>query len=302
MKTKFFKRVLTLALATAMVLTACGQKPAANTSETEKSSEATAATETTGASDAATETVIDKDSLPVLTLYPKDANLFSGLVTGHRSDYFAENGFQMEVWAYSDEKTNAMLTGGDVPDMMYVVANSDTLKTLIETDKIINFDDYQDQLPNLFKTPPNEFMDDNIELIRENYSAGTGGLYILPFGVGTNSTIFAQTGTFDRNVVKLKWDVYEAIGAPEITDMWQLIDVMEDMLAYQPALKDGTKMYGTFLDNGLDTKYLGAMWLWYQWHGYDRTLAEYLIEGSMITGEISSILEDDSLYKEGLKW
>ena len=68
-----------------------------------------------------------------------------------------------------------MLTSGDLPDMMYVVANSDTLKTLIETDKIINFDDYQDQLPNFFKTPPNEFMDDNIELIRENYSAGTGG-------------------------------------------------------------------------------------------------------------------------------
>ena len=45
MKAKSFKRVLALVLATAMVLTACGQKPAANTSESTKTSESTAAKE-----------------------------------------------------------------------------------------------------------------------------------------------------------------------------------------------------------------------------------------------------------------
>jgi len=49
MKAKSFKRVLALALATAMVLTACGQKPAANTSESTKTSESAPAKESTPA-------------------------------------------------------------------------------------------------------------------------------------------------------------------------------------------------------------------------------------------------------------
>ena len=49
MKAKSFKRVLALALATAMILTACGQKPAANTSESTKTSESTPAKESEAA-------------------------------------------------------------------------------------------------------------------------------------------------------------------------------------------------------------------------------------------------------------
>jgi len=298
MKMKSFKRVLSLALATAMVLTACGQKPAANTSESTKSSESTVVKE----SDKASEKEEPKE-IPTLTLYPKDAALFSGLVTGYRGNYFAENGFNLEVWAYSDEKTNAMLTSGDFPDMMYIGAGGlETLETLITTDKIINYDDYAEYLPHVLGDQvANEYITPNLDKSRKEFSAGTGGLYVLPFGVGVNSGIFAQTGTFDRNVPKLKWDVYEAIGAPEITDLWGLLDIAEEMLKKYPTDANGNKMYGMFLDNGMDTNYWGGMYLWYSWHGYASN-AIYFVEYSNATGEQKSIFEDDSLYKEGLKW
>ena len=298
MKVKSFKRVLALALADAMILTACGQKPAANTSETTKASESTVATEESK--------VEEKEEVkePVkITMYPKDANLFSGLVTGYRADVLAEHGIELEIWAFSDEKTNAMLTSGDFPDMMYVnPAKTDTLDILIETDKIIDYDEYAEYLPHILGDEvANEYLAPNLDVCRENYSGGTGKLYVLPFGVGLKSGIYNQAGTFDRNTPKLKWDVYEAIGAPEVTDMWSLIDIAEKMLEYQPELEDGTKMFGTFLDNG-DSKYFNSLTLWMTWKGSNIANTQYMAETFHKDGAIEYILEDDSVFKEGLKW
>jgi len=296
MKAKSFKRVLTLALATAMVLTACGQKPAANTSESTKTSESTPAKEESK--------VEQKEEVPKepvsITLYPKDANLFSGEVTGYRGEALAEHGIKLEVWAFSDEKTTAMMTSGDFPDMMFVdpAKQSDIFETLVQTDKLIDYSDYAEYLPHVLGDKvANEYITSNLDLIRNNYSAGTGKLFVLPFGVGVNSGIYAQAGTFDRNTPKLKWDVYEAIGAPEVTDMWSLIDIAEAMLKHTPTLEDGTKMYGTFLDNGLST-----LTLWMTWKGSNSGFNPYMAEPMYATGEINYILEDDSIFKEGLKW
>jgi len=302
MKAKSFKRVLALALATAMVLTACGQKPAANTSES-KTSESTPAKEES--TPAASEEKKEEPKEPVtITLYPKDANLFSGEVVGYRGEALAEHGIKLEVWAYSDEKTTAMMTSGDFPDMMYVspASQSDMFETLVQTDKIIDYSDYAEYLPHVLGDKvANEYITSNLDHIRNNYSAGTGKLFVLPFGVGVNNGIYAQAGAFDRNTPKLKWDVYEAIGAPEVTDMWSLIDIAEKMLEYQPTLEDGTKMFGTFLDNG-DSKYFNSLTLWFTWKGSAVANTQYMAETMTATGEINYIFEEDSIFKEGLKW
>jgi len=300
MKAKSFKRVLALALATAMVLTACGQKPAANTSESTKTSESAPAKESTPA---ASEKEEVKEPVTI-TLYPKDANLFSGEVTGYRGEALAEHGIKLEVWAYSDEKTTAMMTSGDFPDMMYVspATQSDIFETLVQTDKLIDYSDYAEYLPHVLGDKvANEWITPNIDVIKENYSAGTGGLYVLPFGTGLNQGIYAQTGTFDRNTPKLKWNVYEAIGAPEVTDMWSLIDIAEKMLEYQPTLEDGTKMYGCFLDNS-ENKYFNNLSLWLNWHGSQVSDTQYMAERHVATAEVKYIFDDDSYFKEGLKW
>jgi len=300
MKAKSFKRVLALALATAMVLTACGQKPAANTSESTKTSESAPAKESTPAASKKEEV---KEPVTI-TLYPKDANLFSGEVTGYRGEALAEHGIKLEVWAYSDEKTTAMMTSGDFPDMMYVspATQSDIFETLVQTDKLIDYSDYAEYLPHVLGDKvANEWITPNIDVIKENYSAGTGGLYVLPFGTGLNQGIYAQTGTFDRNTPKLKWNVYEAIGAPEVTDMWSLIDIAEKMLEYQPTLEDGTKMYGCFLDNS-ENKYFNNLSLWLNWHGSQVSDTQYMAERHVATAEVKYIFDDDSYFKEGLKW
>ena len=298
MKNKAVKRMLALVLASAMTLTACSQTPDDKTTEAKQSTENVDAT---GATPAETES---EPKEPVsITMYPLNAKLFSGEVTGFRGDVLAEHGIELEVWAYSDEKTNGMLTTGNFPDMMYIApGKGDILETLIETDKIINYDDYAEYLPHILGDEVvNEWITPNLDLCRESYSAGTGGLYVLPFGVGYNSGYYAQVSTFDRYTPKLKWDVYEAIGAPEVTDMWSLIDIVEDMLEYQPTAPDGTKMYGTYLDNS-DSKYFNSLTLWMYWKGSNVADTQYMSERNVLTGDVNYIFEDNSVFKEGLKW
>ena len=296
MKNVSFKRMLALTLASAMVLTACGQEPA-NTSEIKES-------EGTEVVSEGTEVVSSEPKeISKITMFPADAKLFSGPVTGYRGDILAEHGIELEIWAYSEEKLNGMLTTGDFPDMMYVIPKSgDTLETLIETGKIINYDDYAEYLPHVLGDEVhNEYITSNLDVCREKFSAGTGGLYVLPFSVGVNKSYYEELQVYDRNTPKLKWDVYEAIGAPEITDMWSMIDIVEEMLKAQPTAEDGTKMHGTYLDN-TDKKYFNALTLWMTWHGSNVADNAYMSERNIATGEVNYILEDDSIFKEGLMW
>lgn len=297
MKKKTVTRMLAFMLAATTVaasLSACGQ----SSNQSEKESSESVSSETETSTEEESSKVVDKSELPVITLYPANANLTSGLVTGYKADYFAENGFQMEVWAYSDEKTNAILASGDLPDIMYV-KKGENLETMIEAGMLLDLSEYMDQLPHLYSS---EYMEGAIELVKENHSAGTGGVYGLPLAVGDAAAVHSWVDSTDRKTVKLRWDVYEEIGAPEINDYWELIDVMEQMLAVHPQEEDGTKCYGTYLDNGQDSTSFGAMQLWYQWQGYHHRELPYLLETNLVTGEVTSILSEDSLYYEGLKW
>ena len=303
MRKKMSKRMLATMLATVTAvatLSACGQSPAVST-ETTGTTEQQQAVETNVTSET-TETVVDKSKLPTLSLYSYNAGLSAGLVEGYRGDYFAEvGGFNLEVWAYSDEKTNAIMASGDLPDIMFL-RKGDNLDALIEGGKIINFDDYVDQLPNLYAHESNvDALKTSIAINRKTASAGTGGLYGLPFTSGPAGNDYAHSAT-DRYQVKLRWDVYEEIGAPEIKDYWELIDVMEQMLKAHPQEADGTKCYGTILDNGEDTNNFGAMSLWFGWQGYIIDNLRYMLETNVVTDESTSILSKDSLYYEGLKW
>jgi len=105
----------------------------------------------------------------------------------------------------------------------------------------------------------------------------------------------------DRRCLKLNWEAYEKIGAPEIKDVWHLIDVMEEMVAAQPEV-DGEKTWGTCITSGSDGNSFRSMQGFNYWHGYGVEYLPYLLEADYINEKVYSILEDDSLYHEGLKW
>ncbi len=295
MKRISIKKWVALSLAASVMasLTACGgNSDTATTSAAETVK--TVNGETTAASEAGEEKSFDK--LDLITLYPNDANTSSGKVTGYKADILAKRGLEMEVWAFSNEKTNAILASGELPDVMYV--KYDQFVTMVEAGMVLNLDEYLDQLPHL---TGNEEAARALNYTRDFKSAGTGQLYGIPINIGTTQDISRDTG---RNAVKVNWDVYYDMGCPPVKTVDDLIPLMKDMMAHQPVAEDGTKTWGTILNSGSDDKYWGCMQLWFKWFGYEPENLEYLIESNMVDKTYTSILEagKDSLYYKGLKW
>lgn len=298
MKHTPLKRTLALGLAGAMALsmTACGSSSTSTASSTvaESASESTESTTQFNIGEVGTTTSAD---VPTITLYPRDANLTSGLVGGYKGDYFASRGFNVEVWAYSDEKTNAILASGDLPDIMYIPVKD--VDDMIESGMLLNLDDYLDQMPHVQSY---DGLDTALNYVREYRSNDTGSVYVMPLVVGDNLVRYLDNDTTERNAVKLNWAAYEAAGCPEITDMDSLLDATEAMLAAMPTAEDGNPMYGTVLNSGSDTSYWACMVMWYRMQGYLEQELPYLLEENMVDGTVESILSEDSMYYQGLKW
>lgn len=298
MKHNPLKRPLALGLAGAMALSmaACGSSSSSTVSSTvaESASESAESTTQFNIGEVGTTTSAD---VPTITLYPRDANLTSGLVGGYKGDYFASRGFNVEVWAYSDEKTNAILASGDMPDIMYIPAKN--VDDMIESGMLLNLDDYLDQMPHVQSY---DGLDTALNYVREYRSNDTGSVYVMPLVVGDNATHYLASDTTERNAVKLNWAAYEAAGCPEITDMDSLLDATEAMLAAMPTAEDGNPMYGTVLNSGSDTSYWACMVMWYRMQGYLEQELPYLLEENMVDGTVESILSENSMYYQGLKW
>ena len=279
------KRALTAAMAGVMALSlaACGGN--ANSA----GSAATAEGGTAGSTSAA-------GGVPSITLYPSDGNLSSGTVSGFRGEYFASRGFSLDVWAYSDEKTNAILASGDLPDVMYVPMKD--LDTMINAGMLLNLDDYLDKMPAVQAYEP---METALNYVRKFKSAGTESVYALPLGVGKAATP-EYTDATERNAVKLNWAAYEAAGAPAINSMDDLLPAMAQMLEANPTNADGSACFGTILNSGSDTTCWNCMTIWYRMQGYLEKELPYLLESNMVEGTNTSILSKDSMYYKGLQW
>ena len=299
MKKKYVNKLIALAVASIMSLgvVACGstETPATNseTPTTSSGAETTSEASKTASSNETADTA-NNGELTSITLYPANAMLSSGVVGGYMGEYFESQGLSVEVWAYSDEKTNAILSGGGLPDIMYVTAEN--LEIMIDSGMVMQLDEHLDKMPHVVEH--SEILTPAFNYLREFRSSGKGGLYAFPTNVG--NVAFADST--DRNVLKLNWEIYEEIGAPEINSYDELIDVAKQMMEAHPTDENGNKIYGTILNSGSDATYWGNATLWLRWHGYMENQLPYLLETNMVTGEFSSILEDNSMYYQGLKF
>ena len=268
MKKKYVNKLIALAVATIMSLSivACGSE----------------------------KTSADNGDVTSITLYPANASLTSGVVGGYMGEYLASRGLEIEVWAYSDDKTNAIMSSGDLPDVMYVTAEQ--LEVMIESDMVLELDEYLDDMPHVVEQE--ELLAPAFNYIREFRSNDTGKVYCMPTSVGPS----AASGQTDRNRVSVNWEIYKAAGYPEINSLADLIDVMKVMMETQPEDETGAKIWGCQMNAGSDATYFGSLILWYRWQGFSEENLPYLLETDMVNGTYASILNKDSLYYEGLKF
>lgn len=231
-----------------------------------------------------------------ITLYPYNAGLQSGPVTGWLGDYLLEKGIILEVIPYSEEKTQAMLASGSLPDI--VVFNSATnAKAALEAGMLLPLDDYQDQLPHVME---NDILKAGLDYAREYYGTEDGELSILPFGVGKN-TLYAAADT-DRYAIKLNYQLYEQIGAPEFEKLEDVIPILKEMQQAYPQNEEGMNVYAMNLFSDFDTTHFFNMMSIYSILGCHWNYLPYGIEYEIETGTPYSIFREDSVYRRGARF
>lgn len=249
MRKRLFATILILAAVISLVGCGTAASPSTGTSSG-TTTQGSAAQTTAGTTTSQPATVTPQR----VTLYPYNAGLQSGPASGWVDKFFRENGIILEVIPFSDEKTQAMLASGDLPDV--VVFNSATnAVAAIEAGMLLPLDDHLNKLPSIVN---DELYSPALKYSRELYSDGSGKLYIIPWGVG-NNTIAALSDS-ERYAIKLKFDVYEQIGAPSFDKLEDIIPILKQMQQAYPKNEEGTTVYGMHLFSDFDTTENNLIW------------------------------------------
>lgn len=276
MKRNMMKRIAALMLAIAMVLSlsACSS----GKSEGQQEETATAVQETK-----------EKELVPISfysTIAMESIDGFPWI-----KDFLAEEfGIKIEekINTGDGNTMSALLASGELPDLVCFNDLSD-IQAAVDGGMLLNLDDYKDQLPSIFGT-------EDYEIALNWKRELNNGLYVVPVEIGEGYGVNPDP--------QLRWDLYEKLGTPVIEDYDQLLEVLQDMVELEPVNREGYDVYGLTLWSDWDIYWMASNVYGYMGpHGYECEYVSYLTESKVDgSGVPTSILADDSVYKDGLEW
>lgn len=292
-KNVFFSLLAVVVLFSMIIFSGCSNvttttQTTANASSQTTSSTTQVGTETTKGTTETTPVTPQK-----VTLYPYNAGLQSGPVSGWVNEFLQANGVSLEVIPFSAEKTQAMLSSGDLPDVIIFNNKTDALAAM-EAGMLMNLDDKLGQLPSI---TGNTLFGPAIQYSRNLYSNNTGALYFIPFSVGKNT--LAAVPDSERYAIKFNFPVYKEIGAPSFDTLEDVIPILSQMKEIYPTNEEGVPAYGMSMFSDYDTAYFYNMINVFSLLGYDSNYLKYGIEYDVKTNTGYSIFRENSLYKRG---
>lgn len=253
------KRTMSLLLAFALTgtLTACGD----GTDSPQAASDTASTSAASGDQGAGSEASAQTSEAVTLRIYLPSSGAVVPLTAGIQDDPIANKiledvGVVLEVELQNEDKTQAMVASGDMLDLN-VINKVDYIEPLIKVSAIASFEDYLEFAPEITAN-----FSGLVDFSRDEMSAGTGQLYVLPARAKKDATPVSpgQDGNY------IRWDYYEEIGTPEIGSIDDLVGVLEQIVANHPTTDDGKQIYGTatFIDvklsgfrNAITKKYHG---------------------------------------------
>lgn len=143
-------------------------------------------------------------------------------------------GITIEYTYYNSDSFNAMLAGGDLPDL---VLCSNRLDTVLGSNLALDLSPYLDQLPNL----QCDLYKSTLELTRELWGGENNGIYVLCPVVGQHCWNGGNYMT-ERGYT-VCWEYYKELGCPTIENDDDYIDVLVQMQANHPTTEDGSPTY-----------------------------------------------------------
>ena len=202
---------------------------------------------------------------------------------------YEDTGLLLETCSAEGETTEELrlrLTSGTIPDVIGF-ADREQAQLYIDAGILLPLNEYRESLPSLFEG-------EDYQAALEWSAEGTGGeLLLAPLSVG-------QAGEHEyRSMPMCLKSAWEKAGSPEVSTLEEYLDVIEQLRRAKPLSDIGESMYGICLwreDGGImgHAASLACM------YGIDMQTVSPLMEANMITGSISSVLEEDSFYKRAV--
>lgn len=210
------------------------------------------------------------------------------------NDYLAEEiGVTVEYLQASDEKTAAMVASGEFAEIgAFDTGNGFDLAPAIRTGGLLDLTDYLDQLPNVTKNAP-----ELIEAAKILKSDETGGIYGIPLGLGQAQVYPVDIGNV---AIKVRWDIYEKAGFPEVKDTQSLLECLKKMQDVYPETEEGVKTYAFNLFNDWDGLYVWATNAFMTMYGVSNTVYGYTLY-NVKEQKTEPMLAKDSPYIQALK-
>lgn len=219
------KKFLSLAAASALLLSLCGctnapsqQNP--TTAASNASSGTTIPADTTVTEASTTEKVVPPmDTSPVtFSLYVDDPEYSLAFDTPAAKEITALTGVTLEIIVPDDETgLDTLIASGEMPDLIYAGERTDEL---IDGGTVISLDEYIEDFGENFS----ELYGSSLDGLRHEdgkiYTFGTGG---------ASSADFWAEGSF-----QIKYDVLEELEYPEITTLEQLGDCLKQYMESHP--------------------------------------------------------------------
>lgn len=202
-----------------------------------------------------------------------------------------ETGVELEFVNYDRDKFRTLAYSGDLPDM-FMMPDSSMAPSLVQSGYVIGLNDLiEEYAPNV----ATEYAD------AISYETETlGDMYFFPYDIyDEEGEPYAMANGTEGFFAR--YDIYKAIGSPEITDSWDgFLDVLEEMQAYARDYYDDENIY--------------AFSSWNDWQlwpyicvypftvGYgDMSDINYVVNAE--TGEYQNcFLDEDGIFWEGIEF
>lgn len=299
------KKVLSLVLASAMTcsLVACGGTTTTTTTTTtdnaDKTTEntETASTEKTTDETKDTETQeadlsdIIPDETVTLTVYSQLSN-YEGEQIGWFADIMKEKfNVKLNIISNGDGVFDTRMESGNLGDIVLFGSDGEEYARAYQNGMLLDWN--EDDILSDYGPYIKENM---AEALEKNASISDGTVYGFGHDVASSAN---QYGEFDYHP-DIRYDLYTAIGSPEINELEDYVDVLKQMKEIEPTSDSGSETYGVSLFKDWDgnmvmfvkataTNFFGVDEFHFGFYDADN-------------GEFQGALEEDGYYKRCLKF
>lgn len=243
--------------------------------------------------------LISDNALESVTLKIFGGTFTERFFSGIQTDMVAKEieratGVVIDVEAGPDnEKVQALLASGDLPDILITSNGNQLVKTLIKGDLIIPLDD-------LIKTNGHDIQNTSgkmLEFSRKYVSCATNELYFLLGNQSQNiHKAYWEMGPYVR------WDFYKDVGYPPVRNGDDWLNMVAQMLKRHPVNQQGESVFGfsPWFDSLWYTSSIGMVLKGIEGEG---TTAGVAVDMDMITEKyVPGILSDDSTLLAGIRF